>query len=266
VHPCLVMCQLDYHIISAIKPAIAKSACYGMQGNSPRLPHLASAAQQVPPWLRHTTPDLHSLANAAHDLCTRAELEQKNSMQAELQQREVLSRAAAEFVQNHAGGLGQNALNLKRGTPEDPGFADGADPVKKPRFDDANEQANAQECGAEFTGDEAEDCEESPFALMWIRFKMPKPFNHGAFGLKLRQVIKGAINMAVVSNFMIDFKWLLTACPDLLNASTIVLLRGDNQSGLEGQRDDVLVPNSCTVRSKVYLFNLVAPFTFYHAR
>jgi hypothetical protein len=137
-------------------------------------------------------------------------------------------------------------LNLKRSAAKDPVPASGALPVKKPRLDDVAEQAGQQECDMEAMEEDTEECVESPFALMWIRFKMPKPFNHGAFGLKLRQVVKGAIKLAVVSNFMIDFKWLISACPDLLNASQVVLLHGD--SSLAGQLYDLRVPPSCKVR------------------
>lgn len=223
---------------------------------SARPPNLAPSAQQDPSRLQHNAQDLHNLANAAHNI---SNLEPSASKQA------LLAQAAAESVQNHMGGLSQNALNLKRSTPEDVTHANGSKPVKQPRYDSTSVQVcvTPRDSGAEAAGGEAEECEESPFALMWIRYKMPRPFNHGAFGVKLLQVVKGDIKLAVVSNYMIDFKWLVTACPDLLNASQLVLVHGDNQQGLTAQMSEVGVPASCKVCFSTFLLNVLPPQQFF---
>lgn len=168
----------------------------------------------------------------------------------------LLAQNAAKSVKSHMGCLSPDDVSLKRDTPEQPALASGAheDP-KRPRLDDivkdssafASDSAAPRATGTQEERGELRENVEAPFALMWIRYNMPQPFNHGAFGLKLRQVVTGAIKMAVVSNYMIDFKWLVTACPALLTASQLVVLHGDNQSGLKSQMQEASVPACCKV-------------------
>ena len=170
----------------------------------------------------------------------------------------LLAQTAAESVKNHIGGLVQTSLGLKRNTPEEPAAADVEQGPKRPCFDSvAGTPGSPRSTSAQEEGKEAQDCVEAPFALMWIRYRMPRPFNHGAFGLKLRQVVTGSIKMAVVSNYMVDFKWLLSACPALLNASHLVLLHGDNQSGMRAQMQEAGVPACCKVCCKLVLLSII---------
>lgn len=94
------------------------------------------------------------------------------------------------------------------------------------------------------------DFAEAPFALMWLRMRMPWPYNHGAFGVKLRQVVAGALQLAVVSNYMIDFRWLVSACPALLSARQLVVLHGDSPNQMRGAVAEARVPGSCRVRPR----------------
>lgn len=213
-----------------------------MQVSSPSIPQLNPPAQQDLLQLQPNAPQLQHLANAAHNISS-------STLQPSTLKQALLAQAAAQSVQSHMEGRSSQ----KRNTPEEPALANGAETVKRPRFESTSVQASPRTCGAQGGECEAEEYVESPFALMWIRMNMPRPFNHGAFGVKLRQVVTGDIRMAVVSNFMVDFKWLVTACPALLSASQIVLLHGDNQSALRGQMQEVGVPAGCKVCCQVHV-------------
>lgn len=67
---------------------------------------------------------------------------------------------------------------------------------------------------------------EAPFALLWIRHRQPEPFNHGAFGLKLRQLVCGPMQFALVSNFHLDVSLLDAICPALRTVPRVVLVHG----------------------------------------
>jgi hypothetical protein len=97
-----------------------------------------------------------------------------------------------------------------------------------------------------------EEYAESPFALMWIRMRMPWPYNHGAFGVKLRQVVTGSIKLAVVSNYMVDFKWLVSACPALLKASQVIVMHGDASGRVRCAVAESKVPSTCQVCPSSY--------------
>lgn len=136
---------------------------------------------------------------------------------------------------------------LKRSTPSEPTQHEDASPVKQPRYDETA-QALAGSSKAHNSGKETDSCEEAPFALLWIRYNMKRPFNHGAFGVKLGQVVRGSIKLAVVSNYMIDLKWLVSACPDLANAAQVCLLHGDSQTSFHAQAlQEAGFPASCKV-------------------
>lgn len=112
------------------------------------------------------------------------------------------------------------------------------------RVDGADSEAAEGGAGAA----DAADCAEAPFALMWIRYKMPAPLNHGCFGVKLRQVVRGNIELAVVSNYMVDVRWLLSACPDLRRAKEVVVLHGEASSRMRGLVADAGLPSMMQVR------------------
>lgn len=104
----------------------------------------------------------------------------------------------------------------------------------------------AEDVEEESPSDPAE-YEEAPFALMWIRMNMPRPFNHGCFGVKLRQVVCGSIELAVVSNYMVDVKFLLSACPELRRAEQLVLLHGEATSRMRGLVAEARLPSAMRV-------------------
>lgn len=142
-----------------------------------------------------------------------------------------------------AGGVA-TGVAAKRNSVQIPGW--GAGGAGKRARVAADGAAGAVEDVAEEPGDAAE-YEEAPFALMWIRMKMPRPFNHGCFGVKLRQVVRGSIELAVVSNYMVDVKFLLSACPELRRAKQMVLLHGEATSRMRGLVAEAGIPSSMQV-------------------
>jgi hypothetical protein len=74
---------------------------------------------------------------------------------------------------------------------------------------------------------------EAPFALLWARYPMPAPFNHGCFGVKLRQVLCGDIGTAFISNFQIDFPWFATACPEVASVDKLIVAHGLSQPDMQ---------------------------------
>ena len=100
---------------------------------------------------------------------------------------------------------------------------------------------------------------EAPFALLWVRHALPHPCNHGAFGVKLRQLVCGPIATAFVSNFQIDFAWLASACPELSEARRLIVVHGLDAEMVQGevaavtqhwaaQVRAVRLPVACTMR------------------
>lgn len=43
----------------------------------------------------------------------------------------------------------------------------------------------------------------------------------------LADLVRGPMKMVLASNYMMDFKWLLSACPDLRNAQRLLLVHGE---------------------------------------
>lgn len=44
------------------------------------------------------------------------------------------------------------------------------------------------------------------------------------------ELVSGNIEWALVSNYMVDFDWLLQACPALCTAKDVLILQGDRPS------------------------------------
>ena len=53
-------------------------------------------------------------------------------------------------------------------------------------------------------------------------------------GMRLRHVVCGAMKWALISNYMIDLGWLLSACPDLLSARKLLVVHGERGSETYG--------------------------------
>ena len=69
-------------------------------------------------------------------------------------------------------------------------------------------------------------------------------------GLKLRDILPGDLGAVLVSNYMIDMPWLLSAIPALACAAPLVIVHGERQASWCG------VPLSVKVRpllSRLYL-------------
>ncbi|GMH40675.1 hypothetical protein BSKO_08579 [Bryopsis sp. KO-2023] len=65
------------------------------------------------------------------------------------------------------------------------------------------------------------------FSLLWVR-GLAERVNSGAFGVKLRHLMSGgSMNVAFVSNFMIDFPSLLSACPELSSVKKMIVVHGE---------------------------------------
>lgn len=51
--------------------------------------------------------------------------------------------------------------------------------------------------------------------------------NEGFLGVGLADLVRGPMKLVLASNYMMDFKWLLSACPDLRNAQRLLLVHGE---------------------------------------
>ncbi|GAB4821749.1 hypothetical protein N2152v2_008795 [Parachlorella kessleri] len=74
----------------------------------------------------------------------------------------------------------------------------------------------------------------APFHLLRVR---PGPgrsiedwANEGFLGLRLADLVRGEMKWALVSNYMVDLRWLLSACPDLARAQRLILVHGEGGS------------------------------------
>lgn len=161
----------------------------------------------------------------------------------------VVASALQPLVQGSAAPAGGVAMGgaEKRSAVQIPGMAVGG--VGKRVCVNGEAAADAAE-----EDEEAGGYEEAPFALMWIRMKMPRPFNHGCFGVKLRQVVCGNIELAVVSNYMMDVKWLVSACPDLRRARRLLLLHGEARSRMRSSVSDAGLSPAVQVRPQWHLY------------
>ncbi|KAK9811236.1 hypothetical protein WJX72_000407 [[Myrmecia] bisecta] len=67
-----------------------------------------------------------------------------------------------------------------------------------------------------------------PLSLLNVRDPgMPDWANTGMLGARLRDIIQGNIKWILISNYMIDLPWLLSACPALLGAQQAVIVHGE---------------------------------------
>ncbi|GLC33895.1 hypothetical protein PLESTB_000815500 [Pleodorina starrii] len=67
---------------------------------------------------------------------------------------------------------------------------------------------------------------ESPIHLLRVRGLAPA-FNSGRMGVHFRRLVSGPLQLALVSNFMVDMGWLLSCCPDLVRARQLFVLHGE---------------------------------------
>jgi hypothetical protein len=88
---------------------------------------------------------------------------------------------------------------------------------------------------AQKAAESPENATEAPFGLLWVRYNLPLPCNHGAFGVKLRQLVCGDMQLALISNYMINLTWLLSACPELSNAQKLIVVHGMDPSVMQEQ-------------------------------
>jgi hypothetical protein len=110
--------------------------------------------------------------------------------------------------------------------------------------------------------DSFENATEAPFGLLWVRYNLPLPCNHGAFGVKLRQLVCGDMQLALISNYMINLTWLLSACPELSNAQKLIVVHGMDPSVMQeqvregiphlAQKVSLLCAHACVVEQAVF--------------
>lgn len=95
---------------------------------------------------------------------------------------------------------------------------------------------------------QADDVVGAPFGLLWLRHALSAPWNHGAFGVKLRNLLTGSMQLVLVSNFMVDVPFLVSVAPDLLCARQLLLLHGQSQPDTEAAAHEVFHGSGCEVR------------------
>lgn len=86
----------------------------------------------------------------------------------------------------------------------------------------------------------AQAASSPPVQLLRVR-GIPAWANQGGLlGLHLSSLIKGDIKWAFITNFMIDFKWLLSACPAISHAQNgLVVVHGEKGAREMGIHNDV---------------------------
>ncbi|KAI3435989.1 hypothetical protein D9Q98_002047 [Chlorella vulgaris] len=74
------------------------------------------------------------------------------------------------------------------------------------------------------------DClPDAPMHLMWVRGLSWA--DEGFLGVRLKDLLRGGMLWCLVSNYMLDFRWLLSACPELHGVPRIVLVHGEKPGG-----------------------------------
>jgi len=68
-----------------------------------------------------------------------------------------------------------------------------------------------------------------PFHLLSVR-GIPEWANEGFLGFQFSKVVRGPISWALISNYMLDFRWLLSACPELQQVPRVVIVHGESGS------------------------------------
>ena len=67
-----------------------------------------------------------------------------------------------------------------------------------------------------------------PLHLFAVRAGIPPWANEGFLGASLPNLVSGPIQLALISNYMVDFTWLLSACPALNAVPSVVLVHGES--------------------------------------
>jgi tyrosyl-DNA phosphodiesterase-1 len=70
---------------------------------------------------------------------------------------------------------------------------------------------------------------DAPLHLFRVR-GIPDWANKGFLGAELGTLVAGPMQWALVSNYMIDMPWLLSACPDLLKIPSLLVCHGESGS------------------------------------
>ncbi len=52
--------------------------------------------------------------------------------------------------------------------------------------------------------------------------------NEGFLGVRLGDLVRGPMKLVLACNYMMDVRWLLSACPDLRNAQRLLLVHGEH--------------------------------------
>lgn len=97
--------------------------------------------------------------------------------------------------------------------------------------DDNPRKRQKQDGGAAFGGQAAEGCDDSPAFMPWRPLWTEElgcgPGNAGA--VKLEEIVGGPKpDWVVISNYMIDVQWLMTAWPSLKMVKRVVIFHGDS--------------------------------------
>lgn len=59
-------------------------------------------------------------------------------------------------------------------------------------------------------------------------------WHRGPGGCRLGDVVRGSMKWVLASNYMVDMTWLLSACPDLLQAQEVVVVHGERTPDRSG--------------------------------
>ncbi|KAL4859226.1 Acyl-coenzyme A oxidase [Chlorella vulgaris] len=79
------------------------------------------------------------------------------------------------------------------------------------------------------SSDPADCIPDVPMHLMWVRGLSWA--DEGFLGVRLKDLLRGGMLWCLVSNYMLDFRWLLSACPELHGVPRIVLVHGEKPGG-----------------------------------
>eukprot|EP00879_Flechtneria_rotunda_P030631 GHRR01033292.1.p1 GENE.GHRR01033292.1~~GHRR01033292.1.p1 ORF type:complete len:334 (+),score=119.75 GHRR01033292.1:72-1073(+) len=101
-------------------------------------------------------------------------------------------------------------------------------PAKRARADSSATAVANTAGSADYSGWQPPAVYETPICLLGVR-GLPAAFNAGCLGIQLRQLVCGALKFALVSNYMVDMAWLLSACPDLVTADKVIVVHGEKR-------------------------------------
>ncbi|PRW59620.1 tyrosyl-DNA phosphodiesterase 1 [Chlorella sorokiniana] len=83
-------------------------------------------------------------------------------------------------------------------------------------------------------GDPLDAVPDAPMHLLRVR-GIPAWANEGFLGVRLADLVRGPMKFVLASNYMMDFKWLLSACPDLRNVQRLLLVHGERAGSAAAQ-------------------------------